>query len=286
MPAVILRIVLGTLPNGRDAAALLAVRDRLARAAAGVAGLESLVIAARSAPSRDDGSASVPLEAAIVTAWSDLTAMSRAVEADEARFISDRFDLPFTATVTERYDVVGRTFAALPPESTAYLRILTVRAPSADEQRLVHTLQAQQPRLADLGIIASHVARRRLDDGSVEAVHVSVWPDRATLRSATHGMFDQPLFAPELESWWGHTRVEMYDAIEIAPRLPHASGPPLAILDEDRRIVDVTATAAAILGVPPGDLVGRRLDELANAEETALPEIWDRLLATGSAKGA
>jgi len=283
---VILRIVLGTLPSGRDAAALLAVRDRLARAAAGVPGLESLVIAARSATARDDASASVPIEAVIVTVWRDRTAMSRAVEGDEPRFITGRLDLPLAATAANHYDVVSRTFAALPQESTAYLRILSVRAGSADEAALVGTLQAQQPRLVDLGIIASHVGRRSLGDGDVEAVHVSVWPDRATLRSAAHGVLEQPLFASELGPWRAATRVEMYDAIEIAPRLPRASGPPLVILDEDRRIVDVTATAAAVLGVPPGELVGRRLDDLAHADDGGLPQVWQGMLATGGATGS
>ena len=283
---MILRIVAGTLPSGRDATALLAVRDRLARAAAGVPGLESLVIAARSATARDDESASVPIEAVIVTVWRDEPAMSRAVEFDEPRFITSRLDLPMAASVANHYDLVGRRFAALPPESTACLRILSVRAGQADEARLVATLQAQQPRLVDLGIIASHVGRRSLGDAEVEAVHVSVWPDRATLSSATHGMLEQPLFAPELARWRDGTRVEMYDAIEIAPRLPTASGPPLVILDEDRWIVDITATAAAVLGVPPGDLVGRRLDDLADAEDGGLPQTWQDLLATGGATGS
>lgn len=283
---MILRIVAGTLPSGRDARALLAVRDRLARAAAGVPGLESLVIAARSATARDDESASVPIEAVIVTVWRDQTAMSRAVEFDEPRFITSRLDLPMAASSANHYDVVGRTFAALPPESTAYLRILSVRAGPADEARLVGTLQAQQPRLVDLGIVASHVGRRSLRDGAMEAVHVSVWPDRATLYSATHGVLEQPLFASELAPWRAAARVEMYDAIEIAPRLPRASGPPLVILDEDRRIVDLTATAAAVLGVPPGDLVGLRLDDLAQADDAGLPQVWQGLLATGGATGS
>jgi PAS domain-containing protein len=282
---VILGIVLGTLPSARDAATVLAVRDRLARAAAGVQGLESLVIAARSSSWPGDGSASVPLEAAIVTVWSDMIAMNRAVELDEPRFIANRLDLSIAVTATDRYDIVGRTFAGLPPDSTAYLRILAVRAPPDDEARLVGTLQGQQPRLVDLGIIASHVGRRGLDDGSVEVVHVSVWPDRATLRSATHGLFDQPLFASELEPWRGSARVEMYDAIEIAPRLPRASGPPLVVLDEDRRIVDATASAAAVLGRPAGDLIGRQLDELAHADD-GLSESWQRLLAVGMVTGA
>ena len=283
---MILRIVAGLLPSGRGANALLAVRDRLARAAGGVPGLESLVIAARSATARDDDSASVPIEAAIVTVWRDEPAMSRAVEVDEPRFITNRLDLPMAASASNHYELVGRTFAALPPESTAYLRILSVHAGQADEARLVAILQGQQPRLVDLGIVASHVGRRSLGDREVEAVHVSVWPDRATLRTAAHGVLDQPLFASELEPWRDGTRVEMYDAIEIAPRLPRASGPPLVILDEDRRIVDVTATAAAVLGVPSGDLVGRRLDDLAHADDTRLAETWQGLLSSGDATGS
>jgi len=283
---VILRIVLGTLPSGRDASALLAVRDRLARAAAGVPGLESLVIAARSATARDERSASVPIEAVVVTVWRDQTAMNRAVQVDEPRFITGRLDLPMAVTAANHYDVVSRTFAALPQESTAYLRILSVSADSADEATLIGTLQTQQPRLVDLGIIASHVGRRAPADGELEVVHVSVWPDRATLRSAAHGVLEQPLFASELAPWAATTRAEMYDAIEIAPRLPRASGPPLVILDEDRRIVDVTSTAAAVLGVPSGELVGRRLDDLAHADDGALPQIWQGMLATGGATGS
>ena len=282
---MILRIILGTFPSGRDASALLAVRDRLARAAAGVPGLERMVIAARSGASLSDGTTSARLEAAIVTVWTDATAMNRAVEVDEPRFIANRLDLPIAVLATDRYDIVGRTFAALPPESTAYLRILSVSAPASEADLLVGTLRAQQPRLADLGIIASHVGRRPLVDGSVEAVHVSVWPDRAALRAATQGSVDQPIFAGELEPWRDATRVEMYDAIEIAPRLPRGSGPPLVIFDEDRWIVDVTAAASAVLGVPPGELVGRRLDELARPGDAGLSEVWQRLLATGTVTG-
>ena len=254
------------------------------RAAAGVPGLESLVIAARSAPPVPEAGAGT-LEAAIVTVWSDLSAMSRAV-ADEGGFLMRRLGVPITVSATERYDLVSRTFAALPRESSAFLRILSARAPSADEPALVATLQRQQRRLVDLGIIASHLGSRRLDDGAIEVVHVSVWPDRATVRSATHGLVDRPIFAAELEAWQGSTRVEMYDAIEIAPRLSPGIGPPLVVVDEDRRIVDVTSTAATVLGGPPVELIGRRLDELARGEDAELPDLWQRMLQTGGAMGS
>jgi PAS domain-containing protein len=285
MAGLILRIAYGTLPSGSDAPALLVVRDRLARAAAAVQGLESLVVAARSASTLHDGTALVGLEAAVVTVWSDATARNRSVEPNDPRSIANRLDLPIAESITDEYDIVGRWFAALPPESTAYLRILSVRATASDAEPLVAVLLAQQPRLVDLGIIASHVGRRRLDDGSFDAVHVSVWPDRATLRAATRGMVDRPIFARELDAWRDAARVDMYDAIEIAPRLPRGSGPPLVILDEDRRIVDVTTAAAAVLGMPPAELIGGHLDELAGADRSSLGETWRRLLLTGTATG-
>ena len=278
---MILRIVLGTLPPGRDAPTLVAARNRLARAAGAVAGLDSLIVAARPVPTDDAavGPDALPtIEAAIVTVWQDPVAMTRAVAVDEeGRFLGARLDLPFTVSSTDMYEIVGRTFAALPPESTAFLRILTVRSDVAHEAGLIDVLRAQQPRLVDLGVVASHLGRRLLPSGDVEAVHVSVWPNRETIRAATHGDPERPLFAQELEAWQARFRLEMYDGIEIAPRLPTGSGPTLLILDEDRRVVDVTATAAATLGMTPVELVGQRLDGLADA--------WSRLIEIGSATG-
>jgi hypothetical protein len=278
---MILRIVLGTLPPGRDVPTLVAARNRLARAAGAVMGLDSLIVAARPVAigAASPGPDALPtIEAAIVTVWQDPATMARAVAVDEERrFLGTRLDLPFTVSSTDHYEIVGRTFAALPPESTAFLRILTVRSDAGQERDLVDILRAQQPRLVDLGVVASHLGRRTLPGGDVEAVHVSVWPDRATIRAATHGDPERPLFAQELEAWHDRFGLEMYDGIEIAPRLPTGSGPPLLILDEDRRIVDVTATAAAALGMTPVDLVGRQLDELA--------DVWPGLIALGSATG-
>jgi hypothetical protein len=274
---MILRIVLGTLPPGRDAPTLVAARNRLARAAGAVGGLDSLIVAARPVESDDPGvgpDALPTIEAAIVTVWQDAVAMARAVAVDEeGRFLGTRLDLPFSVSSTNHYEIAGRTFAALPPESTAFLRILTVRSGAGQEVRLVEILRAQQPRLVDLGVVASHVGRRVLSGGDVEAVHVSVWPDRATIRAATRGDPERPLFSQELEGWLDRFQLEMYDGIEIAPRLPAGSGPPLLILDEERRVVDVTATAAATLGMATIDLVGRRLD---------LADMWQTLIELGS----
>src|SRR5262245_49183317 len=170
---MILRIVLGTLPPGRDAATLVAARNRLARAAGAVAGLDSLILAARPVTTDDAGvgpDALPTIDGAVVTVWQDPGTMARAVEGDdEGRFLGPRLDLPFRVTAAGRDGVFGRTCAALPPESTAFRRMLTVRSDAGQESRLMDILRAQQPRMVDLGIVASHLGRRLLPDGDVEA---------------------------------------------------------------------------------------------------------------------
>jgi PAS domain-containing protein len=267
---MILRIVLGRLPSGTDAAALVEVRGQLGRAARDVPGLDSLIVGARRALlSGERGD--VPVEAAIITVWRDAESMARATGIEEQdRFLGHRLRLPLEIERAVHYEIVGRTFAALPPETSAYLRIVTVRARPNEEARLLQTLRDRHPRLVAMGMVASHLGRRVVD-GTCEAVTVGVWPDRATIRAATGGGKERPLFEQELSAWADTVRLETYDGIEIAPRLPSALGPPILILDDDMRIVDVTASAAAALGWEAADLVGRPLQELSltNPEEFA-----------------
>jgi PAS domain-containing protein len=278
---MILRIAFGRLPTGTDADALVELRGQLARAARGVAGLDSLIVGARAALlAREHGD--VPVEAAIVTVWRDVDAMSRATSvAEQDRFLGDRLRLPVVIDRALHYEIVGRTFAALPPETTAYLRIVTVRARPHEEARLMQTLRDREPRLVDLGLVASHLGRRVVG-AECEAVTVGVWPDRSTIRAATGGGPERPLFAQELSHWADTLHLETYDGIEIAPRLPAASGPPIFVMDDDLRIVDVTATAAAALGREAVDLVGRTLGELTPADPDAFARTREALLLHGS----
>jgi hypothetical protein len=286
---VILRIVLGHFAAELDAAALHDVRGRLTRAARAVDGLESLIVGARRMPgdASRDGAAATPIQAAIVTVWRDADSMARATAvSEEERFIGGRLELPFTVETTDHFEIVGRTFAALPPSTIALLRILTVAAGPTDDALLVDTLRSQQPRLVDLGLVASHLGRRIRDDGTVEAVHVSVWPDRATIRAATGGAPELPLFASELDAWREHIALEQFDGVEIVPRLPSASGPPLLILDDSARIVDITSAAAAMLGMPQEYLVGRSVDGLVTPDTGGRPGVdWGALLARGELAG-
>jgi PAS domain-containing protein len=279
---MILRIVLGRLPAGFDAQALVDLRGRLGRAARDVPGLESLIVGARRASA---GSAESPVEAALVTVWRDVALMARATEiAEQDRFLGLRLHLPLEVDRADHYEIVGRTFAALPPESSAYLRILTVRSRPNEEARLVETLRDQQPRLVDLGLVASHLGRRVVGK-DCEAVTVGVWPDLATIRRATKGRAERPLFESDLADWSDRTNLETFDGIEIAPRLPASSGPPIYVIDEELRIVDITAAAAAAIGWPAEDLVGRSVLEISLADPEIAEEPWQTLIERGRVSG-
>jgi len=280
---MILRIALGRLPSGTDAAALLELRGRLARAARHVGGLDSLIVGARRARPGDDGD--IPVEAAIVTAWRDAESMARATGHDEQdRLVGHLLRLPLKIDRADHYEIVARTFAALPPETTAYLRIVTVRARPNEEARLLQTLRDRHPHLVAMGLVASHLGRRVVGS-ECEAVTVGVWPDRATMRAATGGGPERPLFEAELSDWADTLHLDTYDGIEIAPRLPAASGPPILIVDDELRIVDVTSTAAAALGWEPVDLVGRSMGELSAADPGAFALDLVELRRNGSVAG-
>jgi PAS domain-containing protein len=278
---MILRIAFGRFPSDFDGQALVDVRERLARAARDVPGLESLIVGARRAASASPHA----IEAAIVSVWTDVGLMARATDvAEQDRFLGARLQLPLQIEEVVHYEIVGRTFAALPPTDAAYLRILTVRARPNEEARLIETLRDQQRRFVDLGLVASHLGRRVIGREG-EAVTVGVWPDRATIRRATGGRPERPLFEQDLADWLDRIHLETYDGIEIAPRLPAASGPPIYVIDEDLRIVDITTAAAAAIGWPIDDLVGTSVVDISLAEPERRAEPWKELLQEGRVSG-
>jgi len=278
---MILRIVFGRFPTDLDANALVEARERLARAAFDVPGLESLIVGARrSSMPGDQG-----VEAAIVSVWSDATLMARATDVSEQdRFLATRLQLPLQVDAAVHYEIVERTFAALPPEDTVYLRILTIEARPNEEARLVETLRGQQRRFVDLGLVASHLGRRVVGR-ECEAVTVGVWPDLATIRKATGGRPERPLFEQDLADWVDRLHLETYDGIEIAPRLPVASGPPIYVIDEHLRIVDITASAAATIGWASEDLVGKSVRDITLADDATADAAWQAFLQEGRAAG-
>jgi PAS domain-containing protein len=279
---MILRIVFGRFPSDIDANALVDVRGRLARAARDVPGLESLIVGARRSPTAGPDA---PVEAAIVSVWRDVTLMARATDvAEQDRFLGTRLQLQLEIDHAVHYEIVGRTFGALPPDEAAYLRLITVRARPNEEARLIETLRNQQPKFVDLGLVASHLGRRVIGQ-ECEAVTVGVWPDRATIRRATGGRPERPLFEQDLADWVDRLQLETYDGIEIAPRLPAASGPPIYVIDEDLRIVDITAAAAAAIGWPAEDLVGTSVLDISLADAETRAEPWEALIQNGEVSG-
>jgi PAS domain S-box-containing protein len=192
--------------------------------------------------------------------------------------------LPLDLETADHYEIVGRAFAALPPEATAYLRIVTVQARQNEEARLIEVLRAREPRMIEMGLVASHIGRRVVGR-ECEAVTVGVWPDRATIRAATGGGPERPLFESELADWSDRIRLETYDGIEIAPRLPAVSGPPIFVFDDELRIVDITASAAATLGWEAADLIGRSVTEFSRTNPERLASNLKELLRDGAVSG-
>jgi PAS domain-containing protein len=222
-----------------------------------------------------------------VTVWRDVESMARATDIDEeGRFLGQRLRLPL-GLVVERavyYEIVERTFAALPPESAAHLRIVTVRARPNEEAVLLETLRSRQSRLVQVGLVAHHLGRRMVA-GEYEAVTVGVWPDRATIQAATGGGPERPLFEEELSRWADRIHLETYDGVEIAPRLPPVAGPPILILDDEMTIVDLTTSAAATLGWEPIDIIGRTLEDLWRTDPDAYAHGRATLRDAGSVAG-
>lgn len=302
---MILRIVLGRFAPSTDAAALGATRDHLTRVARSVPGLESMLIGVHAiGPSAGDevtpGSAPSPVapanpvaqgagtvDGAVVSVWRDVESMRRACgDGPDDRLIGVHLGLPFQPTGSRHFELVDRAFGALPPEGIALLRIVTIRARPNEEARLVEILRARQPRMMDLGLVGSQVGRRVVAGGEVEALVASLWLDRETVTDAAGRSDLTALPDPEdVAAWQDRMAVEAYDAIEIAPRLPATIGPPLFIVDGELRIVDITATAAAILGLPAEEMVGRRVEDMSLMDPERRRELVERLLEEGSVTG-
>ena len=242
-------------------------RARLARAAARITGLETLIVGWRAGDGeRLPGGSAGP--SVVVFAWLDVASMLVAMRADESTFLRERLGLDIAIDGAETYEVMSRTFGSLPTPSSI-LRVVTLRARSAGATVMFERLRANQERLTHLGLIGSHVARRVVPDG-VEAIVVGVWRDQEAVDQATDGRPDRAAFAADIEQWIESVTVDSYRAIEIAPRLPMGAGPPILILDGDGRVVDLTPAAAAALGRTQEALLGLLIEELAAADDTAM----------------
>ncbi|MFL5675684.1 MAG: hypothetical protein ACJ779_11805 [Chloroflexota bacterium] len=276
---MLLRIVHATDPRPADASAGEAVaratltpdldRDRLSRTAARIKGLETLILGWP--PNESGVPAGCP--SVIVLSWVDVSSMLTAAGANDDAFLRDRLGLDVVVTGAESFELTSRTFGALPATSSL-LRILSLRVRSPGDAELFDRLRNVQERLTGLGLVASQVARRVTPEG-IEAVVVGLWRDQAAIDEATRGELDRPAFADEIEPWIESATVTPYRAIEIAPHLPMGSGPPILVLDDDGRVVDLTPAAAASLGRTQGEAVGLTIFEVTGGVDG-----WLSLLAS------
>jgi PAS domain-containing protein len=246
-------------------------RLRLARAAAKVNGLETLILGWRTPADEGTDPSDVPGASVVVTVWLDVETMVAAAT-HETAFLHDRLGVRVDVGRGETYEVMSRTFGSLPTAS-AVLRIISLVARPSAEATLFERLRDIQTRLTGHGLIASHVARR-VGTAGIEGLVVSVWSDAAAVEGATQGRVERPAFAPELEPWVESITIDTYQAMEIAPRLPMASGPPILVIDGARRIVDLTPAAAAVLGQTQDEAVGTSIDALAGPETSLARDGW------------
>lgn len=236
-------------------------RLRFARAAGRVNGLETLILGWDGRSTAASGRA-FPI--VVVIAWRDAESMVAATGREEQGFLRDRLGLHLDVARAETYEVMSRTFASLPTPHSV-LRILTIEAKPGTDAALFERLREIQRDLTDRGLIASHVARR-VEPDRIEALVVGIWRDDEAIAAVTEGQLSQPAFVDRIRAFMGRVEVDTYEAMEIAPRLPLASGPPILVLDATGRIVDVTPSGAAALGRTQDEAVGLRLDELADGD--------------------
>jgi PAS domain-containing protein len=254
-------------------------RAWLARAASRVNGLETLVVGWSGAEARLSGAG----PRLVVTVWRDAESMLAAIGRDEGAFHLDRLGLAIDADPGDTYEVVSRTFGSLPAPSSV-LRVLTMTASRRAEAGLFERIRQIQRELTDHGLIASHVARRMTPEG-LGILVVGVWIDHAAIERATGGRPERPVAPDEIEPWIESIGIEVYDALEIAPRLPMASGPPIVVIDGSRRVVDLTPAAAAALGRTQEEAVGALVEDLAAPGNRDAGERWRRLLEPDETAG-
>jgi PAS domain-containing protein len=247
-------------------------RQRLARASARVNGLETLVVGWRAG----DPGASAFTPSVVVVAWRDAESMIAAIGRDETGFLRERLGLTVDTDGGESYEVISRTFGSL-PAPTSVLRIITMAARASVEAGLFERLRDIQRWLTDHGLIASHIARRVVPAG-IEVLVIGVWIDHDAIDQATLGHPERPAFIDEIGPLIESSAVETYDALEIAPRLPLSSGPPILVLDGSRRVVDLTPSAAAMLGRTQDEALGMLVEDLAAPGDRDAPLQWSRLL--------
>ena len=253
-------------------------RQRLSRAAGRVDGLETLIVGWEAR--EPEASSIAPL--VVVTAWRDVESMLSATREEDA-FLQDRLALSVAADHVESYEVMSRTFGSL-PTPTSVLRVLTMTATSRAESSLFERLREVQRRLTDHGLIASHIGRRVTDEG-IEVLVVGVWVDRRAVEVVTGGRLDKTAFSDEIDPWIETVTASTFDALEIAPRLPMAAGPSILVLDDVRRVVDLTPAGAAAIGRTQDEAIGSLVEDLAAPENRLAGEQWSHWLEEAEAAG-
>jgi PAS domain-containing protein len=276
---VILRVFRGAIAPDQRARILAHVRDVLYPAATGMARLGSFQAGLRTS---DDGS----LELAVITTWSDFTDIVEALgpDLDRPRWMSAVADA-YEPRSSQHYELVGQQIRGVFPMEGAIVRVFEGRLARTASETFFDFARARQEELIDQGLIlASHIGRRIM--GNVEeAIYVVLWRDAEAIASLG-GDGDRPAALGEWQSFFDSWRLDRYDALtRVSPR--GGTDRALLLADDERRYVFATPEAARLIDRPVGRILGRRIDDIANAgtDGAAVDGMWADFLAVGTQVG-
>ena len=184
----------------------------------------------------------------------------------------------------EHYELVIGDARSMPLRE-AKLRLTRIPIKPNSEAAYYETVRRWSDRLLDeTGMVAFSLGRRVVGRQD-EIVAVQIWQDEAALREVAGSDPDQPMGAAELSRFWAaDPAIEHFDALTAIEPRPDA--PAILLVDNDRRYVHATPAAARLSGRPLARLLTLRVDDVSRASEReAIPEAWDRFMASGSMEG-
>ena len=273
---LILRVLRARVTAGQETRLRRFVRDEAIAQALRLPGLMSFQPATRETRSG--------LELVIVSTWTgfdDLTAAGQHLDSP--------ISIPGVADLieegrAEHYELVIGEARAM-PLSAAKLRLTRIPIRRHLEASYYDAVRQWSDRLLDeTGMVAFSLGRRVVGQQD-EIVAAEVWQDAEAPRSTGGADVDRPMGEPELSAYWAAPpAIEHFDALTAIEPRPDA--PAILVADDDRRYVHATPAAARLSGRSVARLLTMRVEDVTRpGEREAVPEAWQRFVASGSMHG-
>jgi PAS domain-containing protein len=199
-----------------------------------------------------------------VSAWTDFDSLRRVAGGRPDRDISGVSGTAVLRDVTtEHYELAEPAAASGVVLGGDVLGVIWGTIRPNVEGAVQSMIRSIRPTVSAAGVTTLYVGRR-IVRSRTEIVVVAPWRDRLSLhefaRSRSGGAID-PAFTSQLTSW----RFETYDSLSPERLAIEPTGPAVLVVDDERRCIDTTAGAEAVLGFPGELLLGRTIDELTSA---------------------